>query len=178
MKKELCEIIEYEKKLYFRNPSQIYLFQLWLKKEPVYYRWRFVYYLRKSEYWRNQKGMAAKIMHGIYRRKKNVLGLRLGIEIYEGCFGKGLLLYHGNIVVNSQVKAGCNCKLHGMNCIGNKGVDLKSPVIGDNVEIGWGAGIFGGIQIANDCLIGANAVVLKAINEPNTIWVGTPAQKI
>ena len=178
MRSALNDVLEYERRMYMSNTSFLSAFQLWLKKEPVYYRWRFVYYLRKCEYWRSKKGVIAKLFHGIYRRKKNSLGLLLNIEIHEGCFEKGLMIFHGNIVVNSHVKAGCNCKLHGMNCIGNKGVNDVNPVIGNNVDIGWNAGIFGGIQIADDCVIGANAVVLKSICEPKTVWVGTPAKKL
>ena len=53
-----------------------------------------------------------------------------------------------------------------------------APTIGDRVFIGSGARIIGNIHIADDCVIGANAVVVHDIDEPNTIWGGIPAKKI
>ena len=49
--------------------------------------------------------------------------------------------------------------------------------IGDRVFIGTGARILGKVQIANDVVIGANAVVTRDILEPGTTWVGIPAHK-
>lgn len=44
----------------------------------------------------------------------------------------------------------------------------KAPKIGDNVYIGPGAVLFGDIEIADNCWIGANAVVNKSFLEPYT----------
>lgn len=49
-------------------------------------------------------------------------------------------------------------------------------MIGDNVYLGPGAKIFGGIYIADGCKIGANAVVNKSCKEKNGILVGIPAK--
>lgn len=46
--------------------------------------------------------------------------------------------------------------------IGNDGVSLKAPHIGNNVEIGFGASIIGDVTITDDVKIGAGAVVVKS----------------
>lgn len=51
------------------------------------------------------------------------------------------------------------------------------PTIGDNVQIGCGTAIFGGIRIGNNVCIGANAVVWTDIPE-NAIAVGVPAKVV
>ena len=54
----------------------------------------------------------------------------------------------------------------------------RAPRIGDNVYIGPGAIIFGGIEIADNVSIGANATVNKSVMESNTVVVGTPAHVV
>lgn len=103
------------------------------------------------------------------------MGYRLGLEIHENCFEEGLQIFHGNIVINSSVRIGKNCKLHGMNCIGNKGDRPECPVLGDDIEIGFGAGIFGNVEIPKGCVIGANAVVVKSPPQSNSVLAGVPA---
>ena len=136
--------------------------------------------LRKQEYYINTaKGNKIKGFMGLYyERKKNKLGLRLGIEISPNSFGKGLQIYHGNIVINNNVKAGENCKLHGFNCIGNNGKTSDAPILGDNIDLGVGAVIIGNVSIANNVTIGANAVVNRSISDENSTYVGIPAKKI
>ena len=103
----------------------------------------------------------------------------IGIEIYPNCFGKGLEIWHaGGIVVNHEVRVGENCILHGGNCIGNKGSINVTPVLGDNVDIGYGASIIGDVYIADNTIIGTNAVVVKSVNEPGKTVVGVPAHEI
>lgn len=50
-------------------------------------------------------------------------------------------------------------------------------MIGDNVFLASGAKIIGDIHIADDVAVGANAVVVKSVEESG-ITVGGPAKKI
>lgn len=50
----------------------------------------------------------------------------------------------------------------------------KAPVIGDNVYIGPGAKIFGGIRIGNNVNIGANCVVFENVPDNATIVLNKP----
>ena len=62
--------------------------------------------------------------------------------------------------------------------IGNKGKkDSKCPVIEDNVDIGIGAKIIGGVRIGKNSTVGTNAVVTKSFPE-QSILVGAPAKNI
>ena len=147
---------------------------------PYYVLKKYLIFLRKLEYHRNNS--AGSRMHTYlayyYERKKNRLGAKLGIEIGPNCFGKGLSIWHGgSIVVNPDVRAGENCVLRGANCIGNNGTVNDNPVLGDNVELGYGAVIIGGVTVAGDTKIGANAVVNRSIEEGGT-YVGVPAKRI
>lgn len=147
---------------------------------PAYMLRRYLQYLRKQEYYINTaNGSRIKGILGLYyERKKNILGRKLGIEIGPNCFGKGLQIYHCGIVVNTNVKAGENCKLHGGNCIGNNGKTNAAPRIGDNVDIGYGAVLIGDIEIADGVVIGANAVVNRSIDKTGCTVVGVPAKII
>lgn len=150
-----------------------------LAKYPTRTLKKYLKYLRKQEYYVNTaKGNKFKgFLAIVYEGKKNKLGQRIGIEIGANSFGKGLNLYHaGNIVINPAVKVGENCSLHGGNCIGNNGLTHDVPVLGNNVDIGFGAVIIGGITIADGVKIGANAVVNRSVTEEDCVVAGVPAK--
>lgn len=148
---------------------------------PYYMLKKYLRYLRTYEYYlNNSKGSRWNTYLGyFYERKKNRLGEKLGIEIGPNCFGKGLSIWHaGCIVVNPGVKAGENCILHGSNCIGNNGKTDISPVLGNGVELGFGAVVIGDVKVADLTVIGANAVVNRSIDEPGGTYVGVPVKRI
>lgn len=51
-------------------------------------------------------------------------------------------------------------------------------MLGKNVDLGIGAKIIGGVTIADNIKIGANAVVTKSFTEPGITIAGVPAKKI
>lgn len=170
-KQELKQVIAYEKKLY---PNSVLDY---LTCNQRVYNWRYIRLLRNSEYHYNNRAFVLhKILYVIYSRRKNRLGARLGIQIWENSFQKGLVIHHnGNIVVNREAKIGENCQLHGDNCIGNNGNAAGSPCIGSNIDIGVGAKIIGSILLADGIKVGANAVVVKSCNVAKSTLVGIPA---
>lgn len=144
-------------------------------------RFKFYKALRYTEYYNNCKN---KWFHKIPKKIINIRYQRL-CDKYQwtipiNVFDKGLSIVHvGPIVVSGDAKIGKNCRIHICTNIGNapaKGID-GAPIIGDNVYIGPGAKIFGGITIGNNCVIGANAVVNKSFYDNCTI-AGVPAKKI
>jgi serine O-acetyltransferase len=91
-------------------------------------------------------------------------------------FGPGLVLIHSiGIVINGSVRGGANVKIEHQVTIGAE--KRESPQLGDDVFLGAGAKIIGGIQIGTGAKIGANAVVLQDIPEYATA-VGIPAKVV
>lgn len=135
-------------------------------------------YLRKAEYAVNTSNSKLTWLVALYyERKKNRYGDRLGVEIEINCFGKGLQIYHGGIVVHPAARIGANCRLHGGNCIGNDGKSEAVPVIGDNVDIGYGACVIGDVVLADNITIGCNAVVVKSCGHQYAVLAGVPAKQ-
>lgn len=92
--------------------------------------------------------------------------------------GKNLRLYHGQaLVMTNQVIIGENCTLRQSTTIGNKqlpgGGFSRSPVIGNNVDVGSNVCIIGGIVISDHVLIGSGAVVVKDVS-PYSVVTGNP----
>lgn len=106
---------------------------------------------------------------------------KLGIDISpKTSVGPGFYICHyGCVVVHTDAVIGRNCNIsHGVT-IGqkNRGKNAGCPVIGDNVYIGPGAKIIGGVKIGNNVAIGANCVVTKDIPN-NGVVVGIPGKVI
>ena len=148
----------------------------WLIRPEKYYIGRYMRFLRKEEKYTFVR--PNQLLAFWYKGRKNRLGARLGFIISAGCFGEGLQIEHyGSIIVNPKARAGKNCKIHGNCCIGSTGgYPDYSPVIGDNVDIGQGAQILGGIRIADGVKIGAGSVVVKDVLTPGVTVVGIPGR--
>lgn len=100
---------------------------------------------------------------------------------YRSKIEPGLIIFHGmGLTIGSGVEIGSNCVIfHGVT-IGEKfGETTKGfPKIGDNVLIGTGSVILGGIEIACNSKIGANSVVLKDFKNKDSVIAGNPAKFI
>lgn len=178
-REKLKQCLKKEKAFYISSKSRRTQVVEWFVKDPCVRIWKYQKILRYTEYFCNQKGILKWLIYPLLRKEKNRRGLKLGLEIVEGSFGEGLTIFHsGNIVVNGFARIGKDCKLHGANCIGNDGITLDTPVIGDRVDIGAGASIIGGITIADDITVGAGAVVTKSFTEPGIVIAGIPARKV
>lgn len=178
----LKEYLDYEYKLYFPEfKGKIYYYKERLFNSCTYNIWKYVKYLRIAEYYylKRNGGFLYSLGWIFYNRKKNSLGIKLGIEITPCCFEKGLKIWHSEgIVVNGFARIGENCQLHGKNCIGNNGSDVKSaPIIGSNCDLGVGASIIGSIEIGNNITVGAGAVVTKSCADSNITLIGVPAKR-
>ncbi|MCC8153176.1 MAG: hypothetical protein LIP01_02525 [Tannerellaceae bacterium] len=78
-------------------------------------------------------------------------------------------------MINGTAKIGKYCKLHGNICIGNDGLSMEAPIIGDNVDIGVGAKIIGNVKVANNIIIGAGSIVVKDCDKEG-VWAGVPSK--
>ena len=129
---------------------------------------------RAMQFFQQRNVAPAKVIaFGLYRLNAVIGHVVIGRNAE---FGDGLIILHSfGIVVNSSVKAGKNLVLeHGVTIGAEKD---QSPVIGDNVFIGAGAKVIGGIRIGNDVKIGANAVVTKDVPDGATV-VGIPGRVV
>lgn len=117
--------------------------------------------------------LPVKLLGAIYRV---LIEWVLGIEIpWRTEIGVPLRIYHGvGIVINDRSIIGNNVGIRQNVTIGNKGVSGPCPVIEDDVEIGAGAIILGGITIGAGAIIGAGAVVTKNV-PPGFTAMGNPA---
>ncbi len=94
----------------------------------------------------------------------------------EAKIGKNITFPHPqNIVIGSGVEIGDNCVIfHEVTLGQNK---KKYPVVEDDVVIYPGAKIIGGIRVKKGSVIGANAVVIRDVQE-NTVVAGNPAKEV
>ena len=89
-------------------------------------------------------------------------------------FGPGFVLIHSyGVVINSSVRGGRGIKIEHLVTIGAE--RDESPVLGNDVFVGTGAKIIGGVTIGSRVKIGANAVVTKDLPDDVTA-VGIPAR--
>ena len=142
--------------------------------------WQFNSRLADYFIWKAKKTAWARIPQWYFMLRRHSLGTRIGIEINSMLIDEGFLLYHlSGTVINGSTSIGKNCHLHGNNCMGNSGPDnLACPILGDNVRIGVGAKIIGGVRIANNITIAAGAVVVNSFEEEGITIGGIPARKI
>ncbi len=105
-----------------------------------------------------------------------------GLEITIQCeIGPGLIFPHTQGIVIGSVKIGENALIYNGVTIGAKKMDVNfnptlRPIIGNNVMIGSGAKILGGIIIGDNVTIGANAVVTQSISNDKLV-LGIPAKE-
>lgn len=106
-----------------------------------------------------------------------------GIEIAVRCpIGPGLFFPHTQGTVIGAWSIGSNATIFQGVTLGAKEVDFtyttfSRPSIGNNVTIGAGAKVLGGIQIHDSVRIGANSVVLSDVPE-GSLAVGAPARTV
>ena len=137
--------------------------------------------IRRYQYWRKAGSGLPQLISKLVVLRYRFWSLITGADIpINGRIGGGLLLMHPNgIVIDPDVVIGTNCTIFQQVTIGDArhaGQEGKPvPVIGNNVEIGAGAKVLGGIRVGDRAKIGANAVVLQDV-PPGAIAVGIPAR--
>jgi serine O-acetyltransferase len=106
-----------------------------------------------------------------------------GIEVTPNCeIGPGLFFPHTVGTVIGACRLGQNVTVYHGVTLGAKELDMHfdpatRPSVGDNVILGSGAKILGGISIGDNVIIGANSVVLHSI-APNLRIVGVPGREL
>lgn len=85
--------------------------------------------------------------------------------------------YYG-IFISGWAKIGNNCTIFHQVTIGSNTLSDTShpgaPIIGDNVYIGAGAKLVGGVSVGNNVRIGANCIVFRDIPDNSTVVSQAP----
>lgn len=118
-----------------------------------------------------------KLFSFVYKLLYKVVQVITGVELpCEVVIGRNFVIDHfGGIVISGYARFGDNCRIRNGVVVGLARVDQPcAPTIGNNVDIGAGAKVLGGITIGNNVIIGANAVVISDVPD-NSIAVGVPA---
>ena len=137
----------------------------------VVYRFGCWRYTIKSGLLRKPFSLLYKIL---YKFIQVITGIELPCEV---TVGKNFRIDHfGGIIISGFASFGDNCVIRDGVTVGLRRVDDPvAPQIGNNVDIGTGAKVLGGITIGDNVVIGANAVVLEDVPS-NSIAVGVPAR--
>jgi serine O-acetyltransferase len=140
----------------------------------------YVFWMRSCRYLRHHRWLRY-VLYPVARWCYNRRRFRYGISIpFDTDIGPGFFIGHfGGIVVNGSSRIGRNCNIsHGVT-LGqtNRGERRGCPVVGDNVYIGPGAKLIGGIRVGDRAAIGANAVVTRDV-PAGAVVAGIPAKVI
>ena len=133
-----------------------------------------------------------RMAHSLWKKGVPVLPMLLSrisqhafaVDISPKCrLGPGIVIVHGfGVVIGSdtEIEGDC-CIFHGVT-LGDRGSEWVNsdrpdghPRVGRDVMFGAGAKVLGPIRIGNNCVIGANAVVLSDVPD-DSVAAGIPAK--
>ena len=104
-----------------------------------------------------------------------------GVEIHPGAkIGKGVFIDHGmGVVIGETSEIGNRCLLYQGVTLGGTGKESgkRHPTLENNVVVGAGAKVLGGICVGSNTRIGAGSVVVKNV-EANSTVVGIPGRVV
>ena len=106
-----------------------------------------------------------------------------GLEVSPRCeIGPGIFFPHPSGTVIGAWRIGRNATIFQGVTLGAKELDMDfdfrlRPNVGNNVVLGAGSKILGGIRIGDNVTVGANSVVVDSVEDDSTV-VGIPARRI
>ena len=105
-----------------------------------------------------------------------------GVEIHPGArIGQGVFIDHGmGVVIGETAVVGNRCLLYQGVTLGGTGKrcgQRRHPSLGENVVVGAGAKVLGGISVGANTRIGAGSVLLRDVEADCTV-VGVPGRVI
>ncbi len=135
-------------------------------------------YFSRREKYQNTRNPFLRAWYGHYCTKvQNRFGASLPLSVR---MDRSVFFPHGisRIFISVGAVIGKNCTIFQQVTIGSNTL-LDSalpgiPVIGDNVYIGAGAKIIGGVRVGNHVRIGANCVVVRDVPDNATVVLPAP----
>lgn len=148
-----------------------YKLKMWLINDPQKRYWRF-----------RERALNARleVVRSWYRLRTQIVLSKMNAYIPTEHDINRFLAPHGlyGTCISSGCRIGKGCTLMQQVTVGsNTFTDSKrhgSPVLGDNVFVGAGAKIIGGIKIGNNVRIGANCVVFEDVPDNATVVAAKP----
>lgn len=152
-------------------------------------RWEEIIHLDKNKRYYNLVNLMAGYKEFrnivIYRSSRKAIGRKVISLFYPPLstlyiqakeIGGGLFIQHGFSTMITAEKIGENFWINQQVTLGYKD-HTRAPIIGDNVMVTCGAKVLGHITVGNNVVVGANAVVVKDV-EDNVVVGGIPAKII
>lgn len=139
--------------------------------------WVMVVYRFGRWRYRFKSSIVRKPLSLIYRLLFKLVQILTGIELpCEVIVGSNFTIDHfGGIIISGYARFGDDCRIRNGVTVGLRRIDEPvAPSVGNNVDIGAGAKLLGGITIGDNSIIGANAVVIQDV-PANSVAVGVPA---
>ena len=103
------------------------------------------------------------------------------IEIHPGAtLGPRLFIDHGaGVVIGETARVGADVTIYHGVTLGGTSLShgKRHPTIGDRVTVGAGAKVLGNLEVGADSRIGANAVLVRSVDD-HSVVVGVPGQVI
>lgn len=163
-----------------RNRDNFYELRYWEKVMPsIKYRSDFLCFVRMCAAYRDYRSLllfrSGSIGEVLSYFVPHLSSLYFVTESSQ--IGKGLILHHAFSTIIFPESMGDNCQIWHNVTIGRAHNKGRRPRIGNNVKICAGAVVIGDIEIGDNVVIGANAVVTKSI-PANCVVCGNPARII
>lgn len=136
----------------------------------VVFWYRVVCYFKHKKFF---KYTIASFAYLILRHFEYKYGVFLNTNIH---IGSGLYIEHGGCIYLNAKYIGNNFSVFHEVTLGVSPSKGK-PYVGDNVTVYMGAKIIGPVILNNNCVVGANAVAVKNVDNGRTV-VGIPAKPI
>jgi len=171
------DLIFFKRKFYIDSNEGVNFFSvlkyMLIPSYAIVFWFRIYSKLSKSRYFINK--MLGKLIY--YR-----CSAKYGCDIHpDAKIGVPFKLGHPfGVVVGPSVIIGNGVYLFNDVTLGNKNVGVEfdeMPIVGDNVIIGVGSRIIGGVVVGPNSIIGANSVVLENVGACE-VWAGSPAKFI